>query len=459
MSAQNDPLADIGRLTLSEAAAGIRNGTFTARMLATRYLERIRLHEACIRAWAWLDEERVLDEARQADAELDQGKARGVLHGIPLGIKDIIHTRGIPTRMGSPIFDDFVPARSATCVDRLEQAGGYVQGKTVTTEFANQHPGPTTNPWNRGFTPGGSSSGSAAAVAAGFTAAAIGSQTRGSIIRPAVYCGVVGFKPSFGVISRAGVNPLSATLDHVGVLTRSVDDAGLLVSCLAGHDPRDPDTLRDERLKSFRLDALHDLAALPRLAAVRSPVWDRADEAQRALFDANCDALRVAGAHIEVVDLPAAFDRADEAARVIQAAEIAHNFRAFDANARARMSAAFRALVEGGAQCSALEYQAALGTRTALRKSLDELIGTYDAILTPPATGEAPRTLAATGDPAFCALWTLCGVPSIAFPTGIGPQGMPIGLQVVGRYLDDRRTLQVAKWCMARLPLARRLEF
>lgn len=458
MSAQYDPLADIGRLTLSEAAAGIRNGTFTAQMLAARYLERIRAHDAHVRAWAWLDEVRVLDEARRADADLGQGKVRGLLHGIPLGIKDIIHTRGIPTRMGSPIFDDFVPARSATCVDRLQQAGGYVQGKTVTTEFANQHPGPTTNPWNREFTPGGSSSGSAAAVAAGFTAAAIGSQTRGSIIRPAAYCGIVGFKPSFGVISRAGVNPLSATLDHVGVLTRSVDDAGLLVSCLAGHDPRDPDTLRDEDLKSFRLDALHDLAALPRLAAVRSPVWDRADEAQRALFEANCGALRVAGAHVEMVDLPAAFDRADEAARVIQAAEVAHNFRAFDANARARMSATFRALLGDGARRSALEYQAALGTRAALRTYLDELFGTYDAIVTPPATGEAPRTLAATGDPVFCVLWTLCGVPSITFPTGIGPQGMPMGLQVVGRYLDDRRTLQVAKWCISRLPLPRRPE-
>jgi Asp-tRNA(Asn)/Glu-tRNA(Gln) amidotransferase A subunit family amidase len=456
MSARNDSLADLARLSLREAAAGIRDRAFSATALASGYLVRIRAHEARIHAWTWLDEDRVLAAARQADETLRRGQACGALHGIPIGIKDIIHTRGIPTRMGSPIFADFVPARSASCIERLERAGGYVQGKTVTTEFANQRPGPTTNPWNGDFTPGGSSSGSAAAVAAGFTAAGIGSQTLGSTIRPAAYCGVVGFKPSFGVISRAGVNPLSATLDHVGVLTRSVDDAGLLVACLAGRDSLDPDTLDDERVPSG-LDALQELATPPRLAAMRSPAWDRADAAQRALFDANCRALGAAGARVETVELPADFSEVDEAARSIQVAEIAHNFRSFDANARERMSASFRALVELGEKCSALDYLAALATRAALRKSLDDLLGAYDAIVTPPASGEAPRTLAATGDPAFCTLWTLCGLPSVTIPTGIGPQGMPMGLQIVGGYLEDRRTLQVARWCAGLLPMPRRL--
>jgi Asp-tRNA(Asn)/Glu-tRNA(Gln) amidotransferase A subunit family amidase len=400
MSAGGGALADIDRLTLTAAAASIRNGAFTALTLATRYRERILAHEGRIHAWAWFDEDRFLVEARRTDAELRQERKPGALHGVPIGVKDIIHTRGIPTRMGSPIFSDFVPERSAGCVDRLERAGGYVQGKTVTTEFALQHPGPTTNPWNSDFTPGGSSSGSAAAVASGFTAAAIGSQTLGSTIRPAAYCGIVGYKPSFGVVPRTGVNRLSGTLDHVGVFTRSVDDAGLLVSCLAGHDPLDRGSLSDKRMPTG-LDELDDLAAPPRIAAVRSPAWDRADEFQRALFDANCAALRAAGASVEAVELPAVFNRADEAARTIQMAEVAYEFRTFDEHARARMSAKFRALIERGEQCSAFDYLGALELRTAMLDSLAESQSGYDAIVTPPATGEAPRTLAATGDPAF----------------------------------------------------------
>ena len=279
----HESIGDLAPLTLSQAASGIRRGLFTAEQLTAHYLERIRQHDSRIHAWAFLDASRALDEARKADDVVRSGAPLGPLHGIPIAVKDIIYTKGIPTRMGSPIFAGFVPEHSAACVEKLTLAGAFVQGKTVTTEFANQHPGPTANPWNSAFTPGGSSSGSAAAVAAGFTAAALGSQTRGSVIRPAVYCGVVGYKPSFGLISRFGVHPVSPTLDHVGVLARSVDDAGLLTSCLMGHDPRDASSLADAQTPADLLD-LGDLDDPPRLAAVRSPLWGTADNAQQQLF-------------------------------------------------------------------------------------------------------------------------------------------------------------------------------
>jgi Asp-tRNA(Asn)/Glu-tRNA(Gln) amidotransferase A subunit family amidase len=442
---------ELAHLTLQEAASGIRNGRFTSEALTTRYLERIRRYESRIRAWAWLDEGHVLAQARAADRMLREGRIAGPLHGVPIGIKDIIYTNGIPTRMGSPIFSGFVPDHSAACVERLEAAGAFVQGKTATTEFANRHPAGTTNPWNAEFTPGGSSSGSAAAVAAGLTAAALGSQTRGSIVRPAVYCGVVGFKPSFGLISRFGVHELSWTLDHVGVLVRSVDDAGLLVSSMIGHDARDPASLQDELLPAT-LDEIGELAAAPRIAAIRSPLWSAAEAAQRDLFESNCETLRAAGAQLDYVELPQEFNDADRAARVIQLAEIARNFTTLYASAADRMSATFRESCERGMRVTAVEYLQALDARSALRRALAQTFAAFDGIVTPPAAGEAPRTLNSTGDPAFCTMWTLCGVPCVAFPTGLGPQRMPMGLQVVGAYLDDRRALQVAKWCMSRLP-------
>jgi amidase len=287
------------------------------------------------------------------------------------------------------------------------------------------------------------------------TAAALGTQTRGSTIRPAVYCGIVGFKPTFGLVSRFGVHELSWTLDHVGVLARSVADAGLLAANLAGHDPRDPASLPDAVVPAG-LDDLAPLAHAPRLAAVRSPAWHLADATQQSLFEANCAALRAAGAQVEAVELPEAFDTANDAARIIQLAEIGRNFAALHSAHAPRMSATFRDLCERGMQVTALDYWEALDVRAALRAGLADMLAGFDAIVTPPATGEAPAALASTGDAAFCTLWTLCGVPSVAFPTSLGPHGLPMGLQVVGAELADRRTLEVAQWCRHALPFEAR---
>jgi Asp-tRNA(Asn)/Glu-tRNA(Gln) amidotransferase A subunit family amidase len=433
-------MLDLATLTLVEAAAGIREGRFTSEQLTLRYLERIRAHEPRIRAWAYLDVDRAVDAARAAD----RAPRRGPLHGIPIGIKDVIYTKGMPTEMGSPIFKGFVPEYSAACVERLEQAGAFVQGKTVTTELANRHPGLTANPWNPEFTPGGSSSGSAAAVAACFTAATLGTQTRGSVIRPAAFCGVVGFKPSLGVIPTAGVYPQSGTLDHVGTLTRTVEDAGLLAACLSGDD---------------QLAALGDLPEPPRVAAVRTPVWDFADEHQRQLFDANCALLRKVGAKVEDVALGDPFIGADAATRVLQLAEMAHNFRDLLIEHPEKLSPELRGLCARGKSHTAVEYLAARDLREELRKALREIFLGFDAIVTPPATGEAPRSLKSTGDASFCTIWTLCGVPSIVIPTGMGPNDLPMGLQVVCDYPQDRRTLEVAKWCAERVPFEGRLPF
>jgi Asp-tRNA(Asn)/Glu-tRNA(Gln) amidotransferase A subunit family amidase len=445
----DDAYADVARLTLCAAAAGIRSGQCTAEDLAQAYLDRIRRHEPRVRAWVWLDPERMLAEARQADAELRAGSLRGPLHGIPLGIKDIIHTRGIPTRMGSPIFDGFVPHESAACVELLQQAGAYVQGKTVTTEFATREPGPTTNPWNASCTPGGSSSGSAAAVASWFTAAALGTQTRGSLIRPAAYCGVVGFKPTLGVVSTKGVHPLSGVLDHVGILARDVDDAALVCAAVAGSGAAGGSmSVAAERAVS----PVERLVQPPHLAKIRTAAWGRAEESQRVLFEADSRRLLAAGARLTEVELPARFREADEATTTIQLFDIARNFEALERDAGDRMSESFRASCQQGARVSDAQYREALDLRLELQVAFERIVADFDAVVTPPATGEAPAQLSTTGDPAFCTLWTLLGTPCLAIPTGWGSGALPLGLQIVGRYLDDARTLAVAKWCSQHLP-------
>lgn len=443
--------ADPASLALTEVVAALASRRLRAEELASAYVDRIEREEARIRAWAWFDRERLLAQARRIDALRDRSAALGPLAGVPIGIKDIIDTAGIPTRLGSPIFEHNVPSESAACVQRLEAAGGIVQGKTVTTEFAHRKAGPTTNPWNVLHSPGGSSSGSAAAVAAGFTAAAVGSQTLGSTIRPALYCGVVGFKPSFGVVSRHGVHPLSATLDHVGVFARTIDDAALLASCLIGFDVRDPGSLPQADRIGLGGE-VGELARPPRLAAVRTPYWAQAECAQQQLFEANCAALRDAGADVEFVDLPSGFGRANDVGALIQAVEAARHFAGLRARNGDLMSPEFRALCDRGAMIAADDYEAALSARTSMRNAIAPMLRKYDAIVTPGAAGEAPKQLETTGAPTFCSTWSVCGLPAIALPTGLGPQGLPMGMQIVAAHLADARLLRVARWCRGCLP-------
>ena len=432
-------MKNLFKIGVRETAQGIAEARFSCADYTRSCLQRIWLMEEEVQAWQWLDHERAMELSEEADSRKKEGKAAGSLHGLPLGIKDIFDTRGIPTEMGSPLFKGNVAQASARVVEKLEQAGGFVMGKTVTAEFAFLTPGKTRNPWNPAHTPGGSSSGSAAALAAGFVPAALGTQTNGSIIRPAAFCGVIGFKPSQGTISNHGTLDYSPTLDQSGVFTRSVADAAWVTSCIA--ETQNPVS---REVKAF--------TKKPKLAAVRSPVWMRSEEAQRGIFADNVKKLSESGAEVVETELPAAFNQAHPCLRRIMAYEAARFFRELQARGREKISAGLNAFLDEGRTISDSAYQDALCFRGQLQEDLSAFLKVFDAILTPPANGEAPATLDSTGDPAFCTIWTLCGVPAITIPTGLGPQGLPLGLQIVGPFREDDKLLGVAQWCEEQLP-------
>ncbi|HEY2630683.1 MAG TPA: amidase, partial [Usitatibacter sp.] len=388
-------------------------------------------------------------DASRAMAEAEE-RAGGILQdlplfGIPVGVKDIIATRGIPTRYGSRIFATNVPTHSAWIVRRLEALGGLVMGKTVTTEFAYRQPGKTRNPWNTSHTPGGSSSGSAAAVAAGFVPIAIGTQTLGSVIRPAAFNGVVGYKPSIGAISRTGIHPFSPTLDTVGVFARSVADAAWFGACLMGPDPRDEATLSKPPEKTLRVP-LEPLPALPRLAVVRTPKWLLASEVQKQNFDESIAKLQAAGASVREVSLPKLFDNAWDNVMTLMTHDAVKSFGSIESRHRIRLSPHMIDILDRGHRVTPEQFARARERRDEYRRWLDNIFEKNDAIVTIPATGEAPEGLANTGDAVFCSLWTQAGMPAVSVPSGFGPRDLPLGFQVVGRYREDESALKVAAW-------------
>jgi amidase len=370
---------------------------------------------------------------------------RGPLSGIPVAIKDIFATSDMPTTNGSPIYRDHVPAADAWVVERLRNLGATIFGKTVSTEFAWRHPGATVNPWKPAHTPGGSSSGSAAAVAAGIVPLALGSQTLGSVIRPAAFNGVVGLKPSFGAIPRTGVHPLSPSLDHVGFFARRVDDVALALSLLAGTSDSDP---HGRPIPGFHVDIDKGVPPLdrPRLAVVRFEQWPQAEPEQRKLFETAVAKLRDAGAVAQEFEL-SELDRANwSAINTILASEAALIFESLVARYPDRTSDHLKSLVQAGKAHTAPDYLAAKELQQRLRSDFATQISGFDAVLTLPAFGEAPEGLGFTGKAEYCAPWTLLGAPAVVLPAGFGRQGLPLGVQIVGAYRDDFRTLRVAKW-------------
>ncbi|HEY8648606.1 MAG TPA: amidase [Candidatus Limnocylindria bacterium] len=417
---------------LAYAARAIAAREIGSRELVDAALDRYRATEPAIRAFAWLDPER----ARRIAGERDNETARDILHGVPVAVKDIYDTAGIPTEHGSRLFAGRVPDRSADVVSALESAGAIVIGKTVTAELAYYAPGPTRNPYDRARTPGGSSQGSAAAVAAGVVPAAVGSQTNGSVIRPAAFCGTVGYKPTGGRLSTRGALEFSHTLDQVGGFAGTVESAGWLAAAMAGDAAG---------------EWLDQPPEAPRFAAVRTSDWDAADDAMRARFQADVDLLAAAGGPVEWPDLPGGLDDAVRLIRIVMAYESA---RAIGPLAAARpevVSPQAEEIFARGRAIGAAEYEDALAERRRLIAAFAEWVAPYDAILTPPALGEAPD-LSTTGDPRFCSRWTFVGAPAIAIPTGLGPAGLPLGLQLVGARGADRRLLAAAAWAEARLP-------
>ena len=404
--------------------------------------------EAELQAWAYLDPEHALAQARAADEARRSGAPTGPLHGVPVGLKDIIDTADMPTENGSPLHAGRVPARDAAVVERLRAAGAVLLGKTVTTEFAARAPGKTRNPVNPAHTPGGSSSGSAAAVAASQVPLAVGSQTGGSVIRPAAYCGVFGFKPTHGLISRHGMFQLSRSLDHVGLFARAIDDLALLLEQLAGHDERDPDTRPRARVP-YQAIAAEEPPLPPMFAFVKTSRWDEVDADARQAFAELVDEL---GDRVEEVELTAPAEETAAWHRDIMDAEMARGFEREWRTGRERLSPWLRGRLERGHQVPAFDYLSALARLPELHASFTELFEQrYDAILTPAAAGTAPPGLESTGDPAFCTLWTLTGMPALSVPLMQGANSLPLGVQLVGPRHGDARLLRTARWLVARV--------
>lgn len=429
-------------LSATAAAQAIAAGTLSARALTESCLARIAAREPDVGAWQFLDPAYALAQADACDERQRQGRPLGALHGVPVGLKDIIDTADMPTENGTPLCAGRQPAQDATVVSRLRAAGAVVLGKTVTAELAAVQPGKTRHPRDPARTPGGSSSGSAAALADRMCPLTLGTQTNGSVIRPASFCGVVGFKPTHGLISRAGVLMQSRTLDHVGVFARDVADAAMLADVLAGYDAGDPDT-RLAAAPALLGAATADGGLPPSFAYVRTPVWNSAEAATQAAFEELVENL---GERAVEVALPDDFARAHAALRTIMVAEQAFNYGALWEHGREEMSSALRGMIERGQAVTAVEWHHAVATALALRRLLEPCFERYDAILTPAATGEAPIGLDSTGNPVFCTIWSLLGVPAISLPLLRGPAGLPVGVQLVGRWREDGRLLAAAAW-------------
>jgi Asp-tRNA(Asn)/Glu-tRNA(Gln) amidotransferase A subunit family amidase len=440
---RNPDMAEPPALPAPTAGAGVldllrqfKQDGATADSYAAQCLARAREVEPRLKAFEYLP--------------TDIMRRSGPLSGIPVAIKDIIATSDMPTTNGSPIYRDHVPAADAWVVERLRNLGATIFGKTVSTEFAWRHPGPTVNPWNVAHTPGGSSSGSAAAVAAGLVPLALGTQTLGSVIRPAAFNGVVGFKPSYGAIPRVGVHPLSPSLDHIGFFARRVDDVALALSLLSGASDADP---HGRPLPSFEIDVARGVAALdrPRLAVVRFGKWERAEPEQQNLFNTVVEKLRSGGAVVEEREL-AELDAVNwDAINTIMLSEATVIFSDLIARYPDRVSEVMKSHVETGRGKTAMDYLAAKRAQDWLRAALSTELDGVDAVLTLPAFGEAPHGLAWTGDAEYCAPWTFLGAPAVALPAGFGRNGLPLGVQVAGRYRDDLRLLRTAKWVEATL--------
>ena len=426
-----------------ETIAQIAKGDGSVREATEACFAEIDAREKDVRAWAHFDRGHAAAQAAALDEMRAGGGATGPLHGVAVGIKDIFDTADMPTENGLVADYGRRPEKDATVVRRLRQAGAVILGKTVTTEAAYFAPRETRNPHDLARTPGGSSSGSAAAVAAGMVPLAVGTQTNGSMIRPASFCGAVGFKPTFGMIPRTGALMISANLDHVGVFAQSVDDVALLSDCLFGPDGAD---LAVPPMAPHRLLATAQATPprAPRLAFVRGPTWDRADPDMAVRFEALAGQL---GDHIEEVQLGSQFDSVLDLHHVIMATEMNWKLTRYD-GPEAPISWQLRQQLDAGKKVLAKDYLAALDWRRALRRDLAEMFARFDAIVAPAATGEAPADLTQTGDPAFCTLASLTGTPAVSLPLLQGEHGLPIGVQLVGPPNGDGALLRTANWLM-----------
>jgi Asp-tRNA(Asn)/Glu-tRNA(Gln) amidotransferase A subunit family amidase len=435
--------ARLNWLTATETAHLIAEGAITAEDHVRACIARIEQTEPTVQAWAHFETDDALEQARYADVHRMRGLACGALHGVAVGIKDIIDVRGVPTEDGTVLHAGHVARSDASVVARLRAAGAMILGKTVTTELATYAPGKTRNPHDPEHTPGGSSGGSAAAVAAGHVPVALGSQTNGSVIRPAAFCGVFGFKPSFGLVPRTGVLRLSRLLDHVGVFARSLQDIALVTELIAGFDEGDADTLPPRTRPPLSKVLEQSPPMPPRLALVRTPFWSRLDADAQAAFDELAQLLGGQGLPLE---LPESSAQAIDWHRTIFEADLAASFEREYETGADKLSVSLRGQIERGRKVLALDYQKAAARIEIVNDGFDVIFENFDALATPAALGTAPKGLASTGDPLLATLWTYCGMPALSMPLARGENGLPLGIQLVGRRGDDARLLRTARW-------------
>ena len=432
-------------LSVSEVAQKIKDRQLSPTTLVRSLLSRIDSLDETLRAWVTIDREEVLTTARQRELELEEGNSVGVLHGVPVGLKDIFYTAGMKTTACSRIFADFVPEYDATSVTKLKEAGAIILGKAVTTEFATSDPSPTRNPWNLAHTPGGSSSGSSVAVAVGMVPAALGSQTGGSTCRPAAYNGIVGLKPTYGRISRYGVIPVSWSLDTVGILVRTVDDAAVMLQAMAGHDPKDPGSSTEPVP-----DYLAEMKALdrpPSIGVVKGFFYDRSSQEVRSHTESMVQKLAQAGAAVQEVNLPSSFATAHSCQRIVMNVECAAYHEEFFLRRADEYGPNLRANIEMGMLVPGVEYLQAQRLRREFRRDMVELAKQVDVLLTPATPDIAPRDLNTTGDAAFQSPWTSCGFPAVTVPAGLSEAGLPLAIQLAALPFEEGRLLAAARWC------------
>jgi Asp-tRNA(Asn)/Glu-tRNA(Gln) amidotransferase A subunit family amidase len=441
----------LSSMGLVESAEAIRSGRITSVELTKDCLARIAQLEGTICAWAYLNEQVVLASAALCDEKYATGVELGPLHGVPIGIKDIIDTADMPTEYGSALYAGRLPQKDAVVVDRLRQAGAIIMGKTVTAELASCGPGKTRNPHNPDHTPGGSSSGSAAAVASCMVAGALGTQTRGSVLRPASYCGIYGFKPTYGLIPRTGVLMQSFSHDQIGTFARSIQDLALLTNLLIGPHAGDEATNPTVGRTTVSLTTMSSPLLNVKLAYVQSPLWDQAESATQRIFGELRDKL---GNCADDVELPEAFGNIMEWHMIAVDSECAQAYAQEYSAGEGMLHPGLREQIERGRSIHAVDYIAALKQRKVLNALLDPIFDEYDAILTLASTGEAPLGLESTGDPVFCSAWTFCGTPALSLPLLQGESSLPLAVQLVGRCGEDARLLRTANWLVTKLSTA-----
>lgn len=432
-------------LGVAEAAAQIRSRQLSPVTLMESLLKRTESLESKLKVWVTLDPDSALETARQRERELMTEGPRGPLHGVPVGIKDIYFTQGVKTTSGSPIYADFVPEYDATSVALLKKAGAIIMGKTVTTQFASGDPSPTRNPWNVEHTPGGSSSGSAAGAAARMFPTSLGSQTGGSMLRPASYNGVVGLKPTFGRISKYGVYPVSWTLDTMGIFARSVADTSLVLNVLAGHDPRDHST--STRTVPDFSRAIGSFQNPPRIGVIRKFFFERCDDETRRHTNDMLERLGKAGAVIEDAEVSSDYDTVLSAQRVIMAVEGAAVHQKDYSERPDDFAPNVRTMIEEGMLTPAVTYVQAQRVRRGFHRDMENAVRGFDVLLTPTTPAPAPKDLTTTGNAMFQAPWTTSGLPTITIPSGLSELGLPMGLQLASASFDEERLLGAAHWC------------